>query len=150
VKHARIAVCLALLATLVVACDDLRVKEGVYTNMAEARADGAVSAGRVPGALPADAADLRVGYVPDGRHWGVFTFKAADVAAVRALIGAEITAAPPSCDPPGRLEWWPKLVRSPIDVARVNSTGFHLYGARTPGLVFVINWGQGRAYYFHN
>jgi len=146
VKAARVALCLALVA----ACGDLRAKEGVYTNLAEARADGAIAAGRVPDGLPADAADLRVGYLPDGRHWGVFTFKPADEPAVRALLGPEITAAAPDCDPPGRFEWWPRLLLSPINIGRVNATGFHLYTAHAPGVTYVINWGQGRAYYWRN
>jgi hypothetical protein len=137
---------LVLLALAAPACSDLRVKEGIFTNVDEARAAGAISSGWVPDGLPASAADLREGHLPDGRHWGVFTFPARDVAGVRALLGPEITTGPLACDPPGRLEWWPRLLHSPVDVERVRSTGFRLY--RGDALTYAINWGQGRAYYW--
>ncbi len=139
---------LMLSAVLVTACGDLRMKEGVFDTVDEARADGAVAAGWVPDGLPKSARDIREGHVPDGRYWGVFTFPRADEAAVRALLGAEITTGTLTCDPPGRLEWWPRIVYSPVDVERVRATGFQMYrGAE--GRTFVVNWGQGRAYYWH-
>jgi hypothetical protein len=138
---------LVMLAVLA-GCSDLRVKIGVFDNVDEARAAGAVAAGWVPDALPRSASDIREGHLPDGRDWGVFSFARADEPAVRALAGEEITSGTLTCDPPGRLEWWPRVVQSPVDVERVRSTGFRIYrgaDART----FVVNWGQGRAYYWH-
>jgi hypothetical protein len=130
------------------ACADLRVKEGVYNTLADARTAGAVADGWVPDGLPASAADFREGHLPDGRHWGVFTFATADGDAVRALVGSEMTAGTVTCSPPRRLVWWPQLIHSPVDVERVRSTGFRLYTQPASGLTFAINWGQGRAYYW--
>jgi hypothetical protein len=138
---------LAVLA-LFSACSDLRVKEDVYATVEEARSAGTVQAGWIPAGLPADAADLREGHLPDGRHWGVFTFAPQDAQSVRALLGSEITATPPPCDAPGRLEWWPQLLHTPIDLERVKSTGFHVYAERGGLRTYAINWGQGRAYYW--
>jgi hypothetical protein len=128
-------------------CSDLRVKIGVFDNVEEARAAGAVAAGWVPDWLPADASDLREGHLPDGRYWGVFSFPAAEETAMRGRLGQEITSGPLTCDPPGRLEWWPRIVRSPIDVAQVQATGFKIYRA-ADGRSYVVNWGQRRAYYW--
>jgi hypothetical protein len=128
-------------------CSDLRVKIGVFDSVDEARAAGAVAAGWVPDGLPADASDLREGHLPDGRYWGVFSFPRADDAAIRALLRDEITSGTLSCDPPGRLEWWPRLLWSPVDVEKVRTTGFRLYHG-ADGRTFVVNWGQGRAYYW--
>ena len=133
---------------LAAGCSDLRVKESVFSNLAEARADGAISAGSVPQGLPESTTDLRVGYLPDGRHWGVFTFPSKDAGAIRALLGSEISAGPPPCESPGRLEWWPRLLRTPIDLEALHATGFRLYPARAGGVTFAVNWGQGRAYYW--
>jgi hypothetical protein len=131
-----------------VACDDLRVKMGIYANLDEARKAGALTNGWVPDGLPASAADLREGHVPDGRHWGVFSFAAADAEAVRTLVGgSEITTGTLSCEPPGRLEFWPRVLLSPVNVERVRSTGFRLYTGRD-SRTYAINWGQGRAYYW--
>jgi len=141
-------VLIAVTVLAVSGCSDLRVKEDIYTNLDEAKASGAVQAGWVPAGVPAGAADLREGHLPDGRHWGVFTFTPRDADAVRALVAAEITARPPECDAPGRLEWWPQLLRTPIDLERVKSTGFRLYTERGGQRAFAINWGQGRAYYW--
>ena len=139
---------LMVLVLMVPGCSDLRVKEGVYTNLDDAWTAGAIQAGWVPVGLPPDAADLREGHLPDGRHWGVFTFMPGDAAAVRALLGSEVTASAPGCEAPGRLEWWPRLLHTPIDLDRVKSTGFRLYTERGGQRAFAINWGQGRAYYW--
>ena len=138
--------CVALLA---IACSGLRMKEGVFDTVDEARAAGAVAAGWVPDALPKTASDLREGHLPDGRYWGVFTFPHADEAAVRALVGDEITSGTLQCDPPGRLEWWPRVVQSPVNIDQVRTTGFKVYRG-ADARIYVVNWGQGRAYYWHN
>jgi len=122
------------------------VKIGVYNSLADARSAGAIANGWVPEGLPPSATDLREGHMPDGGHWGVFAFPPADEAAIRALVQTEITSGTLTCDPPGRLEFWPRVLHSPVDVEKVRSTGFRIYsgGART----YAINWGQGRAYYW--
>jgi hypothetical protein len=137
------------IALVLAACGDLRVTVSVFDNVDEARAAGAVAAGWVPDALPKSAGDLREGHLPDGRYWGVFTFPRSDEAAVRALVGDEITSGTLACDPPGRLEWWPQIVQSPVSVDQVRATGFKLYHGRE-GRTFVVNWGQGRAYYWRS
>ncbi len=137
---------LMVLMVLMLACSDLRVTMSVYQNVDEARAAGAIDGGWVPARLPATTSDLREGHLPDGRHWGAFSFPATDAAPVRALLGDEITAGTLECRPPGRLEFWPRVLHSPVDVGRVRSTGFRVYsgGDRT----YAINWGQGRAFYW--
>jgi hypothetical protein len=127
-------------------CSDLRVRMGIYANVDEARSAGAVASGWVPEGLPSGTSDLREGHLPDGRHWGVFSFPAGDPTPVRALLGAEIATGTLDCDPPGRLEFWPRVLLSPVDVERVRSTGFRVY--RGGDRVYAINWGQGRAYYW--
>lgn len=139
---------LVVVAVTLTGCSDLRVKVGVFDNLAEARAAGAVAAGWVPDGLPSSAADLREGHMPDGRYWGVFTYARADEAAVRQLAGQEITTGTLTCDPPGRLEWWPRLVQSPVNVEQVRGTGFQVYRG-ADGRTYVVNWGQTRAYYWH-
>ena len=144
----KVRVLKVLVLLLVVAgCGDLRVKMGVFNSVEEARQGGAIDAGWIPERVPASASDLREGHLPDGRHWGVFAFQAADGAAVRSLAGDEITTGTLACDPPGRLEFWPRLIRTPVNVEQVRATGFRLYRAGD-GRTYAINWGQGRAYYW--
>jgi hypothetical protein len=139
---------LALLTLLALtSCNDLRVKVDVFDTVDEARAAGAVAAGWVPDGLPKSASDIRDGHMPDGRYWGVFTFPRADEAAVRALVGEEITTGTLTCDPPGRLEWWPRIVRTPVTVDQIRATGFKVHRG-AGGRTYVVNWGQGRAYYW--
>jgi hypothetical protein len=137
---------LVLIVLLVAGCRDLRVKMGIYANVDEARSAGAVASGWVPEGLPSGTSDLREGHLPDGRHWGAFSFPAGDAAPVRALLGAEIATGTLDCEPPGRLEFWPRVLLSPVDVERVRSTGFRVY--RGGDRIYAINWGQGRAYYW--
>ena len=132
---------------LLAACGDLRVKLAVFSSAEEARAGGAMAAGWVPDALPATASDLRVGYMPDGRQWGVFTFPSSGADAVRALTGDEITSGTLTLEPPGRLEFWPLILRRTADVEQVRSTGLRVYRGRDTR-TYAINWGQGRAYYW--
>ncbi len=80
--------------------------------------------------------------------WATFSFDPRDRSPLEALVGSEIRTGPVECDPPGRLEWWPLILRSPIDLARVNQTGLRLYRGADSRLTFGINWGQGRAYYW--
>jgi hypothetical protein len=136
-----------VLLVLLGGCGDLRVKMGIYANLDEARKAGALASGWVPEGLPPDTSDLREGHLPDGRHWGAFSFPGADAGPVRALLGSEITTGTLSCEPPGRLEFWPRVLLSPVDVERVRSTGFRLYSGRD-SRTYAINWGQGRVYYW--
>ena len=144
---------LRLLATLALvlagACSSspLSVKVGVYNSVADARESGAIASGWIPEGVPPGAGDLREGHLSDGRHWGVFSFKPAEEGDVRALIGSEITSGTLTCEPPRRLEWWPRLLMSRFQVDTVRSTGFRVYNA-AGSRRFAINWGQGRAYYW--
>lgn len=143
---ARTRVALAALMVLC-GCSDLRVKMEVFNTADDARRAGALSSAWMPAGIPQGASDLRSGHLPDGRHWGVFAFQPADANTVRALTGEEITTGTVTCDPPGRLEFWPRLLRSSVDIERVRSTGFRVYRG-TDGRTYAINWGQGRAYYW--
>jgi hypothetical protein len=136
-----------LMVLPLVACSGLSVRMGIYNTVDDARKAGAIASGWIPEGVPPAAGDLREGHLPDGRHWGVFSFKHADEAAVRALVGSEITTGTLSCEPPGRLEFWPRVLLSPVDVERVRSTGFRLFHG-VDGRTYAINWGQGRAYYW--
>ena len=139
-------VLLVPMALFLAACGDLRVKIGIYANLDEARNAGALANGWVPEGLT-DASDLREGHLPDGRHWGAFSFPRGAEAPLKSMLGQEITTGTLSCEPPGRLEFWPRVLHGPVDVERVRSTGFRLYSGRD-SRTYVINWGQGRAYYW--
>ena len=146
-KAVRTVLPILLIAALAAGCDSLRVQEGVYANLTEARDAGAMLKGWVPQGLPPSASDLREGHMPDGRHWGVFMFDATQASAVQPLLNSEINAGAPACDPPGRLEWWPRILHTPIDINRLHTTDFHLYRGKD-GTIFAINWNAGRAYYW--
>lgn len=141
---------LGVLAVLVLvpACSGINVQTEIYDTLQEARAAGAVERGWIPRGLPESASDLRAAHLEDGRRWGAFTFKPSDDAALKALLGDEITSGSVECDAPGRLEWWPRVLRSPIDLARVRATGFRVYRGRDGTLTVVVNWTQGRAHYW--
>ena len=132
----------------VAACTGVQTTTGVYATLSEARDAGAIDRGLVPGGLPSSTIDLREAHRGDEQLWGVFAFAPADGGALRALVGAEITADPPDCDPPGRLEWWPRLLRSPIDLGQVHATGLQIYRSRDGRLTYAVHWRQGRAFYW--
>ena len=139
-----LAVLIALVACA--SCSGLSVKSNVYASVEEARGAGAIEHGWVPDGLPAGTSDLREGHLGDGRVWGAFSFVTAQSAPLQRRLGPELPTGTLACDPPGRLEWWPRILHSPIAVDRVRAIGFHVYTAG--GLIYAVNWGQGRAYYW--
>jgi hypothetical protein len=141
----KVTTVLLLFAT---SCVGIETRTGVYATMAEARAAGAIERGWVPEGLPASATDLREAHRGHDQLWGLFVFPPADGEAVRALVGAEISGTPPACDPPGRLEWWPRILRTPLDLAQLQSTGFRLYRSRDDRLTYAVNWRHGRGFYW--
>jgi len=138
----------SVLFLLATCCASIETKSNVYATVDEARAEGAIERGWVPEGLPASATDLREAHRGTETQWGVFVFPPADGAAVRALVGTEITGPPPRCDPPGRLEWWPRILRSPLNLEQLRSTGLRLYPSRDDRLTYAVNWQQGRAFYW--
>jgi hypothetical protein len=132
------------------ACSDLEVVTASYTNLADAQP--AIAAGWIPGGLPPGSRDLREAHDQDSnRRWGLFSFPVEESDALRALVmPEEIPIAGLSCDVPARIEWWPVLVRGRLDESRIRDTGLRAYRARAGDLVYLVNWNQGRAYYWTN
>jgi len=139
---------LAVVIAAAASCTGIETRTAVYATVAEARAAGAVEQGWIPEGLPASASDLREAHRGADQRWGLFNFPRGDADAVRALLGDEITGAPPECNPPGRLEWWPRVLRSPLDAAQIKATGLRLYRARDGRLTYAVNWSQGRGYFW--
>ena len=82
---------------------------------------------------------------------GVFVAIAAngEAAILRALLERE--EMPPDrvvCDVPARIEWWPLVLRGPLDGSRLAATGIRLYRGSTGDVLYAVNWNQGRAYYW--
>lgn len=142
------AIAAAAVALTLAACAGVRSESDTFATLQEARAAGAIDRGWVPSGLPESTTDLRDAHVPSGTHWGRFSFPPAQADALRGVVGAEITSAAPPCDPPGRFEWWPHLLRTPINLETAHVTGFRLYTSRDASRVFAINWNQGQGYYW--
>jgi hypothetical protein len=136
------------------ACRDLDVVTGSYATIAEATAEGAVARGWVPGGLPPGTREIREAHDLDSsRRWGLFNFPPAEGDHLRALLAGELPLQGVRVDPPRRIEWWPVLLRGQLNHEQVLATGARAY--RAPGttsgdLVFLVNWNQGRAYYWTN
>ena len=146
-KNSLAALCLC--ATLLTGCSGPSVQTATYATLAEARAAGAVEDGRVPAILPAGAYELRAAYAIDGpQRWGLFNFREADAERLRRiLLPDEISLAGTEMEIPARIEWWPVILRGKLDAERIQTTGLRGYPSQD-GLVFAVNWRQGRAYYW--
>jgi len=132
------------------ACRDKDVVTASYATMAEAREAGAPGRGDLPAGIPEGAHDIRIASDPDSsRRWGLFNFHPADADALRALLqGEEASLAGVECDIPHRIEWWPILLRGSIDAEQAKAAGLQSYRSREGTLIVVVNWKQGRAYYW--
>jgi hypothetical protein len=144
----RLGVALVLvLASL--ACRDLEVVTESYATLQEAVSAGAVERGWLPRGLPAGSHGIREAHDLDSnRRWGLFNFPQTDAEALRSILGAEISLAGHTCNPPRRIEWWPLLLREELNQDAIAATGLQAYSAREGELVFGVNWKQGRAYYW--
>jgi len=131
-------------------CSGPTVHTATYATLREARASGAVERGWMPDTLPENAYELRAAYAVDGpERWGLFNFRPADEAALRAILQPDETSLGGTVmDIPGRIEWWPVILRGRLDAERIQTTGMHAYHAKSSPLVFAVNWNQGRAYYW--
>jgi hypothetical protein len=137
-------------AIFLTGCAGIKSQTNAYATLSEARRAGAITNGWIPEGLPAGAHDLREGHVPGtSQRWGLFEYPPAEDGMLRALVSPdEIRADGLRCDIPARIEWWPRVLREPIDGSRLASTGTRLYRSRTGDLMFAVNWNQGRAYYW--
>jgi hypothetical protein len=136
------------LAFALPACGDADIVTESYATLPEAISAGAVARGWMPAGLPPATRDLRLAHDLDtSRRWGLFNFEPSEAEALRARLGAELSVQGMECDPPRRIEWWPVVLRGPLDQSQVQATGLRAYQARDGDLVFLVNWNQHRAYY---
>jgi hypothetical protein len=121
-----------------------------YATMAEAREAGASAHGDIPPGVPEGAHDIRTASdVHSRRRWGLFDFPSQDADALRAMLQADETSlAGVECDIPGRIEWWPVLLRGTVNAEQAKAAGLQSYRSRQGSLIVVVNWKQGRAYYW--
>ena len=130
-------------------CKNIDVRTEAYATLAEAQAAGAVDRGWLPRGLPPGTRELRVAHDADSnRRWGLFDFPPEQGDALRTLVGPEISFDGLECNPPGRIEWWPILLRQRLDGERIKATSLQGYTAREGDLILAVNWAQGRAYYW--
>ena len=139
-----------LLAALLAGCAGPTVQTATYATVAEARAAGATDKGWVPALVPDAAYELRAAYAINGpERWGLFNFRPEAREAVRAIVqGEELSLAGTEMTIPGRIEWWPVILRGTLDAERIATTGLQAYRARSGNFVIAVNWSQGRAYYW--
>jgi hypothetical protein len=144
------ACAMAMAVVTLHACADLNSQTYSFATLDEARLAGAMAKGWVPEGLPAGSHDLRVAQVPGtSQHWGIINFPRAEEGALRALLDpAEVSLTGEHCDMPGRVEWWPVMLRGALDGERLAATGIRGYRSRAGNRLFAVNWRQGRAYYW--
>jgi hypothetical protein len=139
---------IALAGAMIAGCRNVNVVTASYITLDEARAAGAVSGGYLPEGLPPGTRDIREAHDPDSqRHWALFSFPPGERADLAALLQPEeFSVDGQSCDMPGRVEWWPVLLRQHLDAERIRATGLLTYRSRAGDVLYAVNWSQGRAY----
>jgi hypothetical protein len=132
------------------ACSGINAQTNSYATLSEARQAGAIAKGWIPEGLPPGSHDIREGHVPGTiERWGIIDFPQSEEASLRALLQPdEIPLDGQRCQIPGRVEWWPLMLRGALDGGRISATGIRAYRAKEGNLIFAVNWGQGRAYFW--
>jgi hypothetical protein len=141
---------LAVPIALAAACSGINSQTNSFETLAEARQAGAIAQGRIPDGLPPGSHDLREAHVPGTRQrWGIVNFPEAEAGSLRALLTPEeVQLDGRRCEAPGRIEWWPVVLRGTLDGGRIAATGIRGYRSKDGQLFFAVNWDQGRAYYW--
>jgi hypothetical protein len=144
-------VALLLFACAVAAgCTEIQSQTHTYATLAEARGAGAVERGWLLDGLPPGTYEIRVAYVPTGsERWGLFNFPPGEREHLDRLLapdpldveGIRVTI-------PARIEWWPIVLRGPLDPEQLTLTGLSGYRTSDGKFVVIVNWSQGRAYYW--
>lgn len=140
----------ALVVLSAAACSDLDVVTATYATLAEARQAGEIQRGWIPEGLPPGTFEMRSAHNVDTNvRWGLFSFPPAEAPHLKALLDpAEFPLQGQQCNPPRRIEWWPIQLRGVLDAERIAATGLKAYRSTDAALVFVVNWNQGRAYFW--
>jgi len=140
----------AAVLLLAVNCSNTNVITGSYATMAEARQAGALERGWIPPLVPPGASDIREAHDPNTeRRWGLFSFSASDRPTLEAVLQAgETSVAGMHCGIPQRIEWWPVILRGTLNPETITAAGLKAYRTREGGFTVVVNWNQGRAYYW--
>ncbi len=149
-RRASLLLVAAVVTTMSMSCRDKDVVTESYATMAEAREAGAPGRADLPEGLPEGVYEIRTASdLNSGRRWGLFNFLQADADAIRSVLGAdEMSLEGVECDIPGRIEWWPTLLRGLVNAEHAKAAGLQAYRSRQGGLIVVVNWKQGRAYYW--
>jgi hypothetical protein len=137
-------------AALPAGCGDLDVVTSAYATKAEAEAAGAMERGWIPAGVPSSTHEIREAHDLDtNRRWGLFNFAPSDGDALRALLRpGEAAVDGLRCDIPGRIEWWPPMLRGAMNGERLKTAALAAYRTRDGELIVLVNWLQGRAYYW--
>ncbi len=138
------------LVALAAACSGVNSQSNSFATLAEARQAGAIAQGWIPDGLPPSSHDLREAHLPGTRQrWGIVNFQPAEADSLRGLlIAEEISLDGLRTDAPGRIEWWPIVLRGEMNGDRITATGTRGYRSKDGQLFFAVNWNQGRAYYW--
>ena len=146
----RLSAAVGVLLLALAGCGNVDVQTDSFATMAEARQRGAVDRGWVPAFLPEHAYEIRAAYDTGGlRRWGIVNFRSEDAESVRRLlVPEEVSLDGWRMDIPARIEWWPIVLRNELDAGALTATGLRAYRNSTGDYVFVVNWKQGRAYYW--
>ncbi len=149
-RYALTLVAVMAVAVMTMSCRDKDVVTESYATMAEARGAGAPGRGDLPQGLPDGVYEIRTASDrSSGRRWGLFNFLQTDGDTIRSvLVAEEIALDGVECDIPGRIEWWPTLLRGLVNAEHAKAAGLQAYRSGQGGLIVVVNWKQGRAYYW--
>ena len=150
VRRVRLGAVSAFVLIAAAACAAIDAQTNSFATLAEARQAGAIANGWIPDGLPPGSHDIREGHVPGTpQRWGVIDFPQSEDASLRALLQPEETPLDGQrCEVPGRVEWWPIVLRGTLVSERIAATQLRAYRARNGNLMFAVNWNQGRAYFW--
>jgi hypothetical protein len=154
---AGMAVFCVVLTFVLLACGGNR-RESFYPSLADADKDGAITRGWIPDdLLPGSSRAIHeVHEISPSKEWCAFEFPVADTELLRKnLKTVDVLPASVMRVPNPGVSWWPEVLRSNLDVKRINEAGFQLYMVERPAnsvnigiYLFVLDWSKGRGFFY--
>ena len=147
VRRARLGALSAFVLIAAAACAAIDAQTNSFATLAEARQAGAIANGWIPDGLPPGSHDIREGHVPGTPSDGAsLTFRNRKTHRSGHCCSRKRSSTDGQrCEVPGRVEWWPIILRGTLDSERIAATQLRAYRAKNGNLMFAVNWNQGRA-----
>ena len=140
----------------VLACHSDR-SESFYSSLTEAKKDGAIDRGWIPGFMPESSHNIHELHdLSPSTQWCAFEFSPGDSPSLRKVLKSDGTlfSSVRRVPDPGK-PWWPAALMGDLNAVKIRESGLDLYLSVEPEtastnaiLLVAIDWVKGRGFFY--